>query len=379
MIKLYFHGGSANHGCEAIVRATQKIINKNIRLYSSAVDEDKRYGLSDIVEVRKDEEISPSKNSINAFLSSVYYKLFKSDYYYIRVSHKEFVKDINEGDVYLSIGGDNYCYSGVDKLAFYNRFIKSKGAKTVLWGCSIEPDILKGKVVEDLKQYDLITVRETLSYEGLKNAGITDNVMFCSDPAFQLDMKPVQLPIGVNDKAIGINVSPLVLESGNLVFENYIKLIEYIISNTDYSVLLIPHVVKKDSDDRSALKELYKLFINSNRVYMIEDMDCQRLKGVISQCSFFVGARTHATIAAYSTCVPTLVVGYSVKSKGIAKDIFGTYENYVVQANELLSDDKLVKSFMWIENNEIQIRKHLERIIPKYKQKAIVNLNSIMK
>ena len=27
MINLYYHGGSANHGCEAIVRSTAKILN----------------------------------------------------------------------------------------------------------------------------------------------------------------------------------------------------------------------------------------------------------------------------------------------------------------------------------------------------------------
>ncbi|MFR4670990.1 MAG: hypothetical protein ACLT69_14285 [Intestinibacter bartlettii] len=53
------------------------------------------------------------------------------------------------------------------------------------------------------------------------------------------------------------------------------------------------------------------------------------IKGYISRCRLY-RARTHATIAAYSTCVPTLVIGYSVKAKGIAKDIFGTYENYVL-------------------------------------------------
>ena len=53
------------------------------------------------------------------------------------------------------------------------------------------------------------------------------------------------------------------------------------------------------------------------------------LKGFIARCRFFVGARTHATIAAYSSCIPTFSVGYSIKAKGIAQDIFGTYKNYV--------------------------------------------------
>ena len=41
MIVLYYHGGSANHGCEAIVRSTYKILNEPITLFSSSIDEEK--------------------------------------------------------------------------------------------------------------------------------------------------------------------------------------------------------------------------------------------------------------------------------------------------------------------------------------------------
>lgn len=49
---------------------------------------------------------------------------------------------------------------------------------------------------------------------------------------------------------------------------------------------------------------------------MIEDASCGDLKGYISRCRFLVAARTHASIAAYSTGVPALVAGYSVKARG---------------------------------------------------------------
>ena len=52
----------------------------------------------------------------------------------------------------------------------------------------------------------------------------------------------------------------------------------------------------------------------TGRVLLVGDHNCMELKGFIGRCRFFVGARTHATIAAYSSCVPTLAAGYSVKS-----------------------------------------------------------------
>ena len=103
---------------------------------------------------------------------------------------------------------------------------------------------------------------------------------------------------------------------------------------------------------------------------MFDDMDCQRLKYIISKCRFFVGARTHSTIAAYSTNVPTLVCGYSVKSKGIATDLFGTYENYVVPVQNMIDKEQLLKSFKWIYENERTIRTRLTELMPSYKEKV---------
>ena len=68
-------------------------------------------------------------------------------------------------------------------------------------------------------------------------------------------------------------------------------------------------------------------------------------------CSFFVGARTHSTIAAYSSGVPTLVIGYSVKSRGIATDLFGTYENYVLPVQEISEPDAMIRAYKWIIAN----------------------------
>ena len=133
--------------------------------------------------------------------------------------------------------------------------LHEKGCKTVLWGCSVEPSALTESVIADLKRYDLITVRESLSYEGLKRAGIEKNVLLCPDPAFQLDDASCPLPDGfVRDQTVGVNVSPLAADCGTLVMENYIEMMRYILSNTGYRILLIPHVVKPDSDDRNPLK-----------------------------------------------------------------------------------------------------------------------------
>lgn len=373
MINLYYHGGSANHGCEAIVRSTAKILNAPVRLFTTSPEEDIQYGLSQVVDIVEDKEQRLNRKSLAYIYSAISHKIIGTDYQYIKHSHKEFLKQISSSDICMSIGGDNYCYNGVDRLGYYNRMIHKKGTKTVLWGCSIEPSVLTEEVIKDLKLYDLITTRETLSYEGLKKAGIVDNLLLCSDPAFQLDKTDMDLPEGFDkSNTIGINVSPLVALCGNLVMENYMELIRYILEESSNKILLIPHVVKPENDDRETLLFLMEQFKDNDRVMMIDDCNCMELKGIISKCKLFVGARTHATIAAYSTCVPTLVVGYSIKARGIAKDIFGTEENYVVSVQNFTDKSNLKKAFQWLEKHEKQIECFLKKRMPQYCQKSLI-------
>jgi len=130
-------------------------------------------------------------------------------------------------------------------------------------------------------------------------------------------------------------------------------------------------VVWSHTDDRKPIKKLYDKFKDTGRIVLIEDCDSTTLKGYISKCNMFIGARTHATIAAYSTCVPTLVVGYSVKAKGIAKDLFGTYENYVIPVQTLENKEDLINAFKWLNNNKEEIKKHLTDVMPEYIKRAI--------
>lgn len=376
MFKLYYHTGSGNHGCEAIVRSTAKILNAddNLVLYSSCKEEDERYGLGDICNVVQDSYVAPKRHSFSYLYSAIHSKLMKNDYSFIKYGHKNFFDSVSKDDICFSIGGDNYCYGGIDKLAYYNKALKSKKAKTVLWGCSVEPEVIDDNTAKDFSRYDLIFARESLSYTLLKS--VNKNTYLFPDPAFQLDFVEKQLPDGfVAGNTVGINISPLILsyEADNgLTLKNYINLIDFIIKSTNMQIALIPHVVKNKNDDRAALKTLYDLFANTGRVVMLEDCNCMELKGFIKRCRFVITARTHASIAAYSTCVPTLVAGYSIKSKGIATDIFGTYDNYVLPVQELKSEEALTDKFKWLMKNEDVISSHLKKFMPDYCKRALM-------
>lgn len=376
-VSFYYHGGSANHGCEAIVRASAKILNMPATLWSTMPDSDLAYGLNDLADIHEDKKQDLTGMKLLRF--KVHHKLTGSDYLYTKFAHESFFSAIQSGDTYLSIGGDNYCYAGKDILGHYNQIIHEKGGKTVFWGCSFEPSEMDAATAKDIARYELITARESISYETLK--AVNPNTILVADPAFVLDSVELPLPEGWKEgNTIGINASPLIMQcakDGGVAYEAYCRLIERILDTTDATIALIPHVVIENSDDRIPLRSLYEKFASTGRVVLVEDHNCCELKGYISRCRMFIGARTHATIAAYSTCVPTLVLGYSVKSKGIARDIFGTEEHYVLPVQELRNPDELANGFDWLSANETTVRDHLIKTMPEYKARALLARDAV--
>ena len=369
-IFLYGHGGSGNHGCEAIVRSTLSLLeDQNVTLFSSRPEEDEMYGVSKLCKVIKETDDHFSKANYDFVKAYLSLKINKNSDPMDKMRYRSAFSSVEKNDIALSIGGDNYCYADVGKYIMLHNMMIERGAKTVLWGCSVEPEVAKRPDVKaDLARYDLITARERITYEALKQ--INPNTILAADTAFLLNKKEIPLPeqflVG---QTVGINLSPMAIENERvkgITWRNYQVLIESILSNTEMNVALIPHVVWERGDDRLPLRSLYAKFEDTNRVCMIEDRPCEELKYAISQCRFFVGARTHATIAAYSSGVPTLVLGYSVKSRGIARDLFGTENGFVIPVQRLSSEYEIAEAFMWIVENELSIQNVLTTAISQY-------------
>ncbi len=392
---VYMHAGSGNHGCEAIVNSLCHMIKEKVKLISYFGEEDERYSLKELCEIRGERRFENHKAAHVLYYG--YRKLTGDKESFIRYRYGDVFKN-EAAPLAVSIGGDNYCYENMlGDLRLANSAFNRKGTKTVLLGCSIEPELLKRKEIsEDLRKYHTIIARESITYEALKEAfgktskdisektdkgmaekasGGCPEILCFPDPAFTLTAKELPLPEGfAPGNTVGINVSPMIQDNekkSGVTMENYKELISFIIQNTDMQIALIPHVVWERNDDREPVHELYEAFADTGRVVEIGDGNCQELKGFIGRCRFFVGARTHATIAAYSMGVPTLVVGYSVKARGIARDLFGTEENYVLPVQSLEKKDDLTKGFQWLFSHEKEIREKLGKVMPGYKERAL--------
>ncbi len=365
---MYPHGGSGNHGCEAIVRSTVKLIGNDVTLFSNNVSEDEKAGLCNmcIIDVAEKPIVQRSFSYFKALLKS---RILGNKTAFDELVFQRIIDKAKSSDYFLSIGGDNYCYDTPAFIYLVNGMMDKARVKRILWGASVEPDFMDERMLQDLKGYYKIWARESLTYDALQAKGLTQTFLL-PDPAFVLDKKELPLPDGfVEGNTIGINVSPMIIgyeKNQGMALQNYVTLVRYIIEETDMQVALIPHVVWSHNDDRKPLQQIYDMFKDTGRIVMIDDHNAEEQKGYIARCRFMVVARTHASIAAYSTQVPTLVVGYSVKARGIAKDIFGTEDNYVIPVQSLKTATDLTEGFKWFVQHEEKIKQHYAAMMPEY-------------
>ncbi|WP_028611935.1 polysaccharide pyruvyl transferase family protein [Paenibacillus harenae] len=367
-IMMFAHDGSLNRGCEAIVRSSAAIIKEQIKeakvYLSSALPESDRI-IAKLDGIYDGSTLEIKKYSYDWFLSSFKLKMFQDESYALGRIHHNIIKKIKDVDICLSIGGDNYCYGEQPGWYEIDRRVKAQGKKLVLWGCSIGEEDMTERKLEDLKLFDLILPRETLTYNMLKGKGL-HNVKLCADPAFTMEKEELKLPKGWQEgNTIGLNFSPLVWKRNKESRAAVDKLIRYILNETDMTIALTPHVIIQGNNDYEVLSDYYDAYKNSGRVVLLPDnLTAIQYKGYIARMRYFIGARTHATIAAYSNFVPTMVLGYSVKSKGIAKDLFGE-EKLVLGIEEISDSGKLIGKFDEMRREEAELKAKLKEAIPR--------------
>ena len=341
------NGPYLNRGCEAIVRGTINIINEyfdnteyvNAAIFSEELDY-KSQREAEIDSSIVTECIFGYRHKAKA-LDNICEKIArKINMHYNAYSEKELEildKYIdNDVKAIISVGGDNYSldYGYPDRFVAIDNYARRKNIPLIIWGASVGPfskdKNYENKMKEHLKLVDGIFARENETVSYLKSIGVEKNVYRISDPAFHLE---VIKPNGYNENdikenSIGFNVSPLMPKFCNMSETNFVectvKIITRLINESNSTIYLIPHVTIGSGSDYKLMSKVYNKIENKSRIVLINDKyNASELKWIISKMKVFFGARTHSTIAALSTNVPTLSFVYSIKSIGINKDIFG--------------------------------------------------------
>ncbi|MDY5933721.1 MAG: polysaccharide pyruvyl transferase family protein [Oscillospiraceae bacterium] len=362
---LFNHEGSKNHGCEAIVRGSMNIIENSDEkaefVLSSYNPSDDKIINNITVKAAKTRDLT----KVEKLIAAVDLKINNSETYALQKMYSPIVSDAEDCDVCLSVGGDTYCYGDNHGIQVLTRELKKRGKKTVLWGASIGAEDLSERKLESLRDFDAIFTREPITYELLKENGANDNIYLFSDPAFCMERVEVEPIDGfTRENTLGFNISPLVASGDPRKKEIAEDFLRFVFENTTMKVLLVPHVVEENNNDYDFMKPIFEKFEHTGRIAILPpDLEARQYKGYIAGTRFFVGARTHSTIAAYSSGVPTIALGYSVKARGIAKDIFGE-EKYVLDIKAMTDYEELRDEFLKLLENENEIRRDLMKSIP---------------
>lgn len=261
------------------------------------------------------------------------------------------------------------------------------GKPAHLWAASVGPftadKVVEAQVAAHLSRYKSITVRETSTLQYLEGIGVR-NARLVADPAFTMKPQPHDhadaLFLAAAEGVLGFNVSPLVRgflpdEDAKRKFDAELsQFFRHVLETTKLSVLLIPHV---DPFDGSAW--------NSDGIYMQglleaaggaserldilpSTLNAAELKHALGRCRFFIGARTHATIGSLSQGVPTVSIAYSIKARGINRDLFGN-EDCVLPTRQV-SLESLKQALAFLFNEEAATRALLAERMPQWRTKA---------
>lgn len=392
-ILIYQHQSSMNHGCEALVYTISEMIK--------SVCTDANIVVASFYKADDEKFVFPA---VNKFIQNTQWlRRFTLPWFIYQIDKRTFKsKKIQEmimycrpcysmakkSDVCVAIGGDTYCYNKGKEHWPLERKMRKNGQKMMLWGCSIEPKDVPGELAEHLSNFDVITVRDSISYQALIDNHVQSRIYRCADPAFLLPAEKVDLPAEWEDgKMIGLNFSPMVMGDINdksKPRKAIHELVKYILKTSDDKIVLIPHVRLSFNDDLDELMPIFEKYKATNRIVLINDinLNAKQIKYIISRCKMFVGARTHATIAAYSTFVPALSIGYSVKARGIARDLFGDEKGLTVSIKDAANGSALIDCYSQIYEKRVVIIDRLKQIMPEYTKMALISkdvLNELIK
>lgn len=364
-------GGLYNYGCEAIVRGTVHLLREKwpgCRIgYASPQPEMDAAILSDL----KDIKITQSNQrwTWNRVLRGIARRVGIGTGSQVPLKRR-----LGDGwDVTLSIGGDNYALSTeLSALPFFTQQLVNWGERRVtrgnlhvLWGASIGPfdssPTAYAAMQEHLPRLSLLTVREQDSLDYVRTMGCQSNAVFAADPAFM--MPPGDLVVrSAGEPIIGVSLSELSLrhvwngdrtrtEASCIVFVDFLQRLV----REGCQVRLIPHVESHcpGNNDYVFLSEIARRANNKGISVVGPQLGAPRTKAIIAGCDVVVAARMHCAVAAISSEVPTILLGYSVKARGMGRYVYGNSDMVIpIEAITAASLTELVQG-MLVRKREI--------------------------
>ena len=392
------NGSYSNKGCEAIVRGTTSLLRDQLgecnfvsNYFPTSGSRDEEHEIDSTILHRPFPILK--RYSLPWIEEQISRKIFHKPNNIRRVA-KVFHQSLRESEAVLMLGGDNFSLDYPDSNVHFSlcHFAEKANVPVAIWGASIGPFTraphYEQWAAKELSKVNLICARETATVEYLANIGVTRNVMLTADPSFFLQPSECQLSVEIekslNEGCIGLNLSPLlsrfvkISESGpNLSTwtKVAVEIVQNLLRHFSVPILMIPHVTSEvgeiSRDDYLFMSKVAQIINNPERVLVLSpNYNAGQTKYVIGRLLAFAGARTHSTLAAISSCVPTICIGYSMKAKGIAQDIYGNLD-WLISGQDLVNDPtELRNRFSSLVSKSTETQNQLKQIRPIMEQRA---------
>lgn len=242
----------------------------------------------------------------------------------------DFILDIGQGDSFADIYGKGRFDWIFSQYRLGMKYHKPYCILPQTIGPFKDPKI-REQAKKGIDYASCVMVRDKQSYDYVKELLPEKEVTEVIDVAFFMPFKRKTFD---NSRIhVGLNISAL-LWHGGYTCDNQFGLkthyqslvhdiIKYFLAQNGITLHLIPHVVGADrslENDYAVSFDLCEEFNNPNLVLSPLFLDPISAKSYIAGMDFFMGARMHSTIAAFSSGVPVVPMAYSRKFNGLFAD-----------------------------------------------------------
>ncbi len=302
------------------------------------------------------------------------------------IKRADFILDIGQGDSFSDIYGEKR-FRIIDRI--HRIALRYKKPYCIL-PQTIGPfseQIVRNRALKSILGAKLVMPRDNQSLQWLLSNTNNDCYQEYIDVAFFLPFEKMEF--SHNYYNVGINVSALLWHGGydgnnqfglKADYKSLIKeLIDSFLSKENIIVHLIPHVVEQErgvENDYAVCYDLWRLYKNHRLVIAPFALDPISIKNYISGMDFFMGARMHSTIAAFSSGVPVIPMSYSRKFNGLFCETLNY--NYIVDLKQQSNNDIVGTIISYFKDREVlknEIDNCLRTIIDEKKHLIVEDLN----
>ena len=260
-------------------------------------------------------------------------KMFlKNDFRSFRIfDNADYILDLGQGDSFADIYGE-LRFKLIDRIHCIARKYHKPYCLLPQTIGPFKNERIRKKAIKSIEKARLCMARDKQSYDYmLENVPQQKNVSEYIDVAFFLPYETISQD--KNYIHVGINISALLWHGGytrnnqfglKCEYQSLVEqLINHFLNQPNVKVHLIPHVVGSErsiENDYAVSYDLWREYNNANLILAPLALGPIEIKSYIAGMDFFMGARMHATIGAFSAGVPVVPMAYSRKFNGLFID-----------------------------------------------------------